>query len=114
MNSFNSLSAMTGMPSGQKKKPTRRGRKPSGKPGASHHAAMNQAYAAGDHAKAKSHALNFAKALHTHMTGAVQPDAAIADPADQGMSPAPAAMPAAKPPAPKPGMGQLAAMLRRK
>lgn len=96
MNSLNSLSAMTGMASGQKKK-VRRGRKPSGKPGASHHAAMNQAYAAGDHAKAKSHALNFAKALHSHI-------------ADQGMSPAPAAIPAA----PKPGMGQLAAMLRRK
>ena len=38
-----------------------------GKPGAHHLSALTHAHGAGDFAKAKTHALNYAKAIHQHM-----------------------------------------------
>jgi hypothetical protein len=51
-----------------KKSGVRRGRKPSTKPGAQHLGALQKAHAAGDFKAAKTHALNFANALHAHMS----------------------------------------------
>lgn len=62
------------------KKATRRGRKPSTKPGASHLSALTLAHGKGDLKAAKTHALNYAKAAHQAMMGTggtatVEPDA---------------------------------------
>lgn len=62
---FSNLSAMTGIPDGKPKRPTRRGggrHKPS--PADAHHEKLNAAMASGDHTAAKSSALMLAKALH--------------------------------------------------
>lgn len=41
-------------------------RKPSGRPGSSHLAALQKAHGAGDFRAAKTHALNYAKECHAH------------------------------------------------
>jgi DNA-binding FadR family transcriptional regulator len=64
---FSNLSAMTGIPEGKPKRPTRRGggrHKPAAKPVDAHHEKLNAAMASGDHAAAKNAALTLAKALH--------------------------------------------------
>lgn len=57
-------SQATGLPAGKKK--THRGRKPSDKPGAKHLSELQRAHGAGDFKTAKIHALNYAKAAHSH------------------------------------------------
>ena len=74
-------SAFTGLPA-KKKKPTHRGRKPSGKPGANHLDLLNKAHSAGDHAMARTHALNYAKAT-MGSAGPAQP-ASVADASTAG------------------------------
>ena len=59
MNPLQLGASMTGLPS---KKPTRRGRKKSGKPGADHLAKLQVAHGKGDHKAARRHALDYAKA----------------------------------------------------
>jgi len=49
-----------------------RGRKPSGKPGAKHLDALRVAHGKGDFKAAKTHALNYAKAVHSQNA---EPDA---------------------------------------
>ncbi len=49
------------------RKKTKRGRKPSGKPGSEHIAALQKAHGAGDFKAAKTAALNYAKAAHAHV-----------------------------------------------
>lgn len=56
--------SVTGLPTGKPKGKTHRGRKPSGKPGASHLSQLQQAHGSGDFKAAKTHALNYAKAVH--------------------------------------------------
>lgn len=84
------LAAMAGMSSGKRKKTRRGGRgakvsRPStGASGAEgHHAKLNDAMAAGDHAQAKTHAFNLGKALHVMTQGtpgvSVQPSS-VPDP----------------------------------
>lgn len=84
------LAAMAGMSSGKRKKTRRGGRgakssRPStGASGAEgHHAKLNEAMAAGDHAQAKTHAFNLGKALHVMTQGtpgvSVQPSS-VPDP----------------------------------
>lgn len=51
------------------KKATHRGRKPSGKPGASHLAALQKAHGAGNYGEAGTHALNYANAAKAHAKG---------------------------------------------
>lgn len=47
---------------------THRGRKPSGKPGATHLDALQKAHGSGDFKSAKTHALNYANACTKHGT----------------------------------------------
>lgn len=113
------LGAVTGLSNGPGGKKVRRGgrKKSTGKPGSQHHQQMNQAYARGDYATAKKHALNFANAMHAHgATSAI-------DDATGDEAPAPMAAPAkpnttvAVAPATHPTMAtraKLAAALRQK
>lgn len=98
------------------KKKARRTRKPSGKPGAEHISKLMAAHGAGDLKSAKSHALNYAKAIH----GAMGQPAGEAD-AMQAPEPAlpvkapsivSAGMPGAKPPGAS--MARMAMMKRKK
>lgn len=66
MNPLALASQMTGLPvtdpsSSKKKAPAKKGRQPSGKPGASHLKQMQDAHGRGDHKTARRHALNYAK-----------------------------------------------------
>lgn len=62
MNPLALASQMTGLPvSSPKSKKAKKGRQPSGKPGASHLKAMQDAHGKGDHKAARRHALNYAK-----------------------------------------------------
>lgn len=65
------LPEATGMPTGKRKR--KRGGRGKGGPGADHHANLNRAMAAGDHAGAKKHALNLANSLHGHVTKTAPP-----------------------------------------
>lgn len=90
---------------------THRGRKPSTKPGASHLGMLQQAHAAGDFKAAKTHALNYAKAVHA---GATMPD----DSATDGMSEPdtddmPSSVMTGVPPAPSKPAGPSRAMLAK-
>ncbi len=103
MNAMSLASQMTGLPM---KKPTHRGRKPSGKPGASHLAALQAAHGAGNLAQAKTHALNYAKAVHQSMAGTAgsasgpdEPD--VTGSLDEAEPASMMAIPPAKPVAPK-------------
>lgn len=87
-----SLSAMTGIPTHGPKKKARRPKKPGG----NHLAQLTQAHGAGDYAKAKTHALNYAKSVHTHLS----------EEADEAPM---TNTPAATPPA---GVSSLAALMR--
>lgn len=121
------LGAVTGLPNAPRGKKVRRGgrKKSTGKPGSQHHQQMNQAYARGDYATAKKHALNFANAMHAHGSASVASDTDDAMDAMDSAAPmqskaAPMAAPkAVTPPAPAthPTMAtraKLAAALRQK
>lgn len=92
-------SSVTGLPMKAKKKAVHRGRKPSGKPGASHLAKLQQAHSAGNLAEAKTHALNFAKAVHQAMQG-TEPDADDSMTATNPEPAAPSMAPMSAPPKP--------------
>lgn len=64
MNSLALASQMTGLPVSSptsSTKKAKKGRQPSGRPGASHLKAMQDAHGKGDHKSARRHALNYAK-----------------------------------------------------
>lgn len=61
--------SLTGLPSGKRGK--RKGPKGNGRPGSEHLAALQKAHGAGDFKTAKTHALNYAKAVHKN----AEPDA---------------------------------------
>lgn len=69
-----------------KKKPTKRGRKPSGKPGSDHLTKLQQAHGTGDVKSAVTHALNYANAATKHLKGA---GATAADPVDMASADSP-------------------------
>lgn len=71
MNPLQLASSMTGLPSG--KKPTKRGRKPSGKPGSDHLSKLQEAHGKGDHKSARLHALNYAKATSRYESETAEP-----------------------------------------
>lgn len=106
---LSSLSAMTGLPATSQKAPRKpvagkpappkgaKKRPGRGKPGASHLAQLTQAHGAGNFAQAKTHALNYAKAVHQHMNASApmpmsEPDtddvSVDAGPTPQPMQPA--------------------------
>ena len=96
-----SLTGYTGLPTGRKK--TRRGpRKASAKPGASLLHALTQAHQAGNYAQAKTHALNFANALHQHLSGAA-PSGAGPSLASDTLDPGASASPMTPTPSPTAG-----------
>lgn len=100
--------AATGMPSGKKK--THRGRKPSGKPGADHLSNLQRAHGSGDLKAAKRHALDYAKAVHSHS----EPDADDATAMPGAAAPPVAKAPPSNPPSnPRAALAKLA-MSRRK
>lgn len=108
---MNSLHGMNmGMPMG--KKPTHRGRKPSGKPGAQHLSALTAAHGKGDFKAAQHAALNYANAAVKHLKGQAQMEPGMADvtPVQQVSVNQPSTMPA-KPAGPS--MARMA-MLKRK
>lgn len=70
MNPLQLASSVTGLPN---KKATRRGRKPSGKPGADHLAKLQAAHGQGDHKSARRHALDYAKATSRFESEADEP-----------------------------------------
>lgn len=84
MNIFQSMNM--GLGAKKAPKPTHRGRKPSGKPGAQHLSAQTAAHGKGDFAGAKSAALNYANAIHKHMLGlgAAQTGGDETEPMDSG------------------------------
>lgn len=87
-------SQLTGLPvSSKPKAPTHRGGKARGKPGASHLAALQSAHGAGNFAQAKTHALNYAKAVH--QATAVSPSAPVDDELSMAQPTAPSAAPSA-------------------
>lgn len=91
-----------GLPMGKSaKKSTHRGRKPSGKPGASHLAALQAAHGSGDLGQAKTHALNYAKAIHTAMKptmpGPIDEADTMGAPDEQDPQPMTMAKPASNP-----------------
>lgn len=79
-----SVANMTGLSVAPRKKAHRgtRGRgksKSSGTPGHDHHVAHVKAHAAGNHAEAKLHALNYAKAITSHLAEQNEPASAEPD-----------------------------------
>lgn len=115
MNAFQSMNM--GLGAKKPTKPTHRGRKPSGKPGAQHMGALVAAHGKGDFHGAKIAALNYAKAMTQHLSGlgAAATGGTETDPMDVGQTAvAPAAPPITSAPKPAgPSMAQRAMMKKK-